>query len=154
MLKVIEIDGKQVQLASNAATPLRYHMQFNRDYFADLLKIVKAVGGPAANSQQEVKTETETSSEGSEPEEKAETEMIDLFSLSWEDLDHLDFIPVYNIVWALAKSANGNIPDPLTWLEGFESFPLADVMEEAVELISHSISAKKKSTKHTPAKTR
>lgn len=32
-IKVIEIDGKQVEFKVTAATPLRYKEQFGKDYF-------------------------------------------------------------------------------------------------------------------------
>jgi hypothetical protein len=41
MEKVIEIDGKQVRLKSNAAIPLLYKAQFGRDFFRDILKMNK-----------------------------------------------------------------------------------------------------------------
>ncbi|MDN5989745.1 MAG: hypothetical protein L0H95_06905 [Lactobacillus sp.] len=39
MEKTIEIGEIKIRLASNAATPLRYKMQFHTDYFADLMKL-------------------------------------------------------------------------------------------------------------------
>jgi len=45
--KTIEIDGKQVTFKSTGAVPKRYKMQFQRDFFADLLSmegIVKKEG--------------------------------------------------------------------------------------------------------------
>ena len=43
MEKTIEIGEIKIRLASNAATPLRYKMQFHTDYFADLMKLAKAL---------------------------------------------------------------------------------------------------------------
>lgn len=34
MQKIVEIDGKQVLLESNAATPMKYKKQFGKDYFS------------------------------------------------------------------------------------------------------------------------
>ena len=39
MEKTIEIGTTKIRLASNAATPLRYKMQFGSDFFADLLTL-------------------------------------------------------------------------------------------------------------------
>lgn len=39
MEKVINIDGKQIKFKSNAATPLRYKAQFNKDFFSEILKL-------------------------------------------------------------------------------------------------------------------
>jgi hypothetical protein len=61
-----------------------------------------------------------------------------------EDLDGVDFEVFYNIAWALAKTANKDIPDPLTWLDEFEEFPMIDIIPELIELILSSLKTKKK----------
>ncbi len=44
-------------------------------------------------------------------------------------------IDVFNLVWALAKNADKDIPDPDTWLDQFENFPLDEVMPVVFELL-------------------
>jgi hypothetical protein len=61
-----------------------------------------------------------------------------------ESLENLDFEVFYNLVWALAKTADKNIPDPITWLDEFEEFPLMEIIPELQELITASIQSKKK----------
>lgn len=39
MEKIIKIDGKDVVFKSTGSAPLRYKMQFKRDFFADILKM-------------------------------------------------------------------------------------------------------------------
>jgi hypothetical protein len=39
MEKTITIDGKKVSFKSNGATPLRYKVQFGKDYFKEILKL-------------------------------------------------------------------------------------------------------------------
>lgn len=165
MQKIVEIDGKQVLLESNAATPIKYKKQFGKDYFAELFKLVKSIGAnmpgtpdfneDVVNPAAEVVTETakaETKEKEAEGGKEAATEetkamdVLDIEAMSWESLDRLDFEPLYNIVWTLAKTADKNLPDPETWLEGFDTFPLMDILTDAVELIGHSIESKKKST--------
>lgn len=41
MEKTIEIDGQKVKLKSHAAIPLMYKAQFKRDFFGDLVKLMK-----------------------------------------------------------------------------------------------------------------
>lgn len=139
MQKIVEIDGRQVLLESNAATPIKYKKQFGKDYFAELFKLVKSIGAKMP--------ETLDSSPDEIPVEEPEAgEALDIEAMSWESLDRLDFEPLYNIVWTLAKTADKSLPDPETWLEGFDTFPLMDILTDAVELIGHSIESKKKST--------
>ena len=158
MQKIVEIDGKQLLLESNAATPMKYKKQFGKDYFAELFKLVKSIGAnmpgtPNFNEDVNLATEVVTEdakaetkeAEGGKEETKA-ADVLDLEAMSWEALDRLDFEPLYNIVWTLAKTADKSLPDPETWLEGFDTFPLMEILTDALELISHSIESKKKST--------
>lgn len=115
MEKTLIIDGKEVRFKSTAATPLRYKTQFRKDFFSDLFKLKKL---------EKVKFEDENG----EPN-------YDAFEL-------IDFELFYNIIWSLAKSGDPSIPDPITWLDTFDEFPIGQVMPELQELIAHSIQGK------------
>ena len=147
MQKIVEIDGKQVLLESNAATPMKYKKQFGKDYFSELFKLLKSIGArmPKTAAAADDKA-VETPNSEREGKNQKTVEVFDLEAMSWESLDRLDFEPLYNIVWTLAKTADKSLPDPETWLEGFDTFPLMDILTDAVELIGHSIESKKKST--------
>ena len=67
----------------------------------------------------------------------AETQQI----INYEMLDLEVF---YNIVWTLAKTADPAIPDPMTWYDSFDEFPIIDVIGELQELIISSIASSKK----------
>ena len=64
--------------------------------------------------------------------------------LNYEVLENADFEIFYNIIWVLAKTADRTIPDPLTWLDGFEEFPLFEIIPQVQDLIAASIKSKKK----------
>lgn len=59
-------------------------------------------------------------------------------------LSQIDFDTFYNIVWILAKTADKDIPAPLEWLDGFEEFPLFEIIPQVQDLIVMSIQGKKK----------
>ncbi|PFW87248.1 hypothetical protein COL32_27580 [Bacillus pseudomycoides] len=120
MEKTITIDGKQVRLRSTAATVKRYKAQFRRDLFADMM-------GLGAIS-------TVTSQDGSQS-------TIDLSNVN---LSRVDFEVIYDLVWLYAKTANPDIPDPITWLDGFDEFPIYDIMPEIDDMIQSTMGAKKK----------
>jgi hypothetical protein len=61
-----------------------------------------------------------------------------------EDIEMIDFDVLFNITWVLAKTADSSIPEPITWLDGFEEFPLMEIIPELQELIYASIQSKKK----------
>ena len=116
MEKTITIGGKDVRFKSTGATPLRYKAQFGKDYFKEILKL---------NSMQKLK------------DIKPENIKVD-------DLEDLDFEVFYNISWALAKTADKGIADPITWLDEFDEFPMIDIIPELIDLILSSLKTKKK----------
>lgn len=56
----------------------------------------------------------------------------------------VDFDFFYNLIWVLAKTANPSIPEPLTWLDEFEEFPLMEIIPELQDLLISTIQSKKK----------
>lgn len=114
MEKTITIDGKQVRFKSNGATPLRYKAQFGKDYFKEILKM-----SPLEQLKKKKNIEP-------------------------KDLEALDFEVFYNIAWIMAKTADPSIPEPLTWLEGFETFPIVDIFPELQELMANTLQTTKK----------
>lgn len=79
-------------------------------------------------------------------------ELLKLNSLSkfkqeeanYESLENVDFEVFYNIIWSLAKTADKSIPEPLMWLDGFDEFPLFEIIPQIQDMITASISTKKK----------
>jgi hypothetical protein len=59
-------------------------------------------------------------------------------------LDGIDFEVFFNVAWTMAKTADPEIPDPITWLDSFDEFPLMDIIPELEELIYANIASKKK----------
>lgn len=118
MEKTILIDEQEVRLKSTGATVLRYKQQFGKDYFGELLKLIKAMG--------------------------TENEELDFEALNADELGLLDFEVFYNFVWVLAKTADKNLPEPLEWFDTFDTFPIVDIMPEITDLLAASIQTKKK----------
>lgn len=118
MEKTIYIDEKQVRLRSTASLPKLYKAQHRRDYFADLLKLAKSIGGTGKS--------------------------LNLSKVSYEDLSYFDMEIIYDIVWTMAKSADPNIPDTITWLDGFDTFPINDIMPQVQELMTSCAQQTKK----------
>lgn len=116
MEKTIEIDGKQVTFKSTGATPLRYKAQFGKDYFKEIMKLSTLEKLNKKNKN----------------------------DLTVEDLEGLDFEVFYNIAWVMAKTANTDIPDPIAWLDTFDTFPMIEVIPELQDLMLASLQSKKK----------
>jgi hypothetical protein len=114
MEKTIIIDGKEIKFKTNGATPLRYKAQFGKDYFKEILKLAPL-------------------------EKLGKKKNIDV-----KDLEMLDFEVFYNITWVMAKTADPSIPEPITWLEQFDEFPIADIIPELQEMLLASFATSKK----------
>lgn len=115
MEKIIEIDGKQVRFKSNGAVPLRYKAQFQRDFFKDLLGMGLI---------------------GLDFENMSQAEQI-------EAIRKIDFDLFYNIAWTFAKTADQTIPEPIEWLDGFDVFPIIEIVPQLQELLIASLMSKK-----------
>ena len=113
MEKIVEIDGKQVKFKSTGAVPMRYKMQFQRDFLTDLLSLEKAFKGDGE-------------------------------SLEVEDIRQLDFDVFYFVAWVFAKTADSSISEPLTWLDGFDTFPIIDILPQIEDMLTASIMTTKK----------
>lgn len=116
MEKTLVIDGKNVSFKSTGATALRYKSQFGKDFFAEIFKL-KSLEGLAKLENAEI---------------------------SPEQLRTLDFEVFYNLAWVMAKTANNEVPDPITWLDSFEVFPLLDIIPQLQDMILSSLQSKKK----------
>lgn len=115
MEKLLNIDGRQVKFKSTGAFLLRYKAQFHRDALKDIFKL------------QDAMTETEDENGNKVQEIK--------------NIDALDFEVFYNLIWVLAKTADSSIEPPLEWLDGFNAFPLMDIIPEVFELIMSCITS-------------
>jgi hypothetical protein len=114
--KILTIDGKKVGFKTNGATPLRYKVQFGRDYFKEILKLA-----PLEKLMGKKKR-----------------------AITVEDLDALDFEVFYNISWVMAKTYDPTIPEPLEWLEQFDEYPIADIIPELQDMMASSFQTSKK----------
>lgn len=121
MEKIIEIDDQLIILKSHAGVPIRYKQFFQTDFFSDVLKLSKSVENM-----------------GSE---------YGLDDLSYEQIDNLELEIVYRLVWLFAKMADKSIPPLAEWLEGFDDFPLEDIIPEITDMLTGLMKKKQKTKK-------
>lgn len=113
----LKIDGKDVPFKSNGAVAKRYMMQFQRDLLKDILSMGVA----------DIDFKKSTDAE----------------KVNWMR-ENIDFNMFYDIAWVFAKTANPAIPEPMTWLESFDEFPIIEIIEPLQELLVKTIGSKKK----------
>lgn len=63
------------------------------------------------------------------------------------DLEKLDFDIFYDIAWVLAKTADDKIPPVEEWLDGFDEFPIEEIMPKLMDMLTKSIASSKVSKK-------
>lgn len=61
-----------------------------------------------------------------------------------DDIALIDFEMFYNIAWVWAKTADKTIPEPLDWLDTFDTFPMYEIIPEVQELLLNSLLTTKK----------
>lgn len=123
MKKTVIIDGKAVGFESTAAFMIKYKKQFGKNALKEIAEL--------ANTIQKIK-------------KKAKKENLDQETETLEMLEHLDMEVLYNLIWVFAYTADRSIPCLEDWLDSFEDFPLAEVLETVTELLTASFSSKKK----------
>ncbi|MFD1204011.1 hypothetical protein ACFQ38_02560 [Sporosarcina contaminans] len=116
MEKTLTIDGRQVTFKSTAGTPKRYKAQFGNDYFADMLRLYSL----------------------------SALQNLDPENMDYEAIKNLDLEVFYNMLWAMAKTYDSTIPDPQTWLDEFDEFPIFEIIPEVQEMITKNLQTSKK----------
>lgn len=69
---------------------------------------------------------------------------LDTDNMDYEALKHVDFEVFYNLIWVFAKTADKTIDDPITWLDGFDEFPMMEIIPEIQDLLMANLQSKKK----------
>ena len=138
MEKTIKIGEKEVHLNNNVGWAMIYRDQFGRDILQTLTPMfasaLDVIGGII-----------------SETGKTKNFEMEDLLAVMDGDslldaLAHIgtfEFVDVINLTWALAKTADEDLPDPKVWVREFDTFPIDVIASEVFGLlISGLVSSK------------
>lgn len=129
MEKTIQIGERAVRFKASASFVYRYKAQFGKDILDVLMPVVKTLIPVWGKDESEVEVEKVIRS-----------------------LEGLEITDLYNIIWVLAKAGDPSIPEPMEWYDGFEVFPLAEVLPDLAALLIPSLVSSKESKfkKKTP----
>lgn len=127
MRKMIQLSGKNIELATNAYTPIAYKKEFGKDYFQDLFQMLQA---------ESILKKAEQLEEG----KTLSASDVDMSMLA--DFDMTFF---HRIFWVFAKSANPSIEPFEEFFMGLEEFPLQTVGPVLMELLNQGMTTRKKS---------
>lgn len=122
MRKTIKIDkGKEIKINTSWNWAYIYQEYFGHDIIPDLVPAIDAFismfNGLVAG-------------------EEIDQDRYDLYGL--------EITTVTNVVWALAKNADDDIPDIREWLDQFDIFPMDIIVPEVVDALATSMMSTKK----------
>lgn len=137
MIKTIKIDGKDVKFSFSLASFYIYKNQFGQDAMSVILPlmadVINAIDPEIIVENGEISSEKLVKTAG------------DIF----DQIISVEITEVADIIWAFAKAADDEIPEPALWYGSFEEFPLFDVGKELLPCLYDSLISKKKILKNT-----
>lgn len=138
MIKTIQIGDHPVEINSSAGWLYTYREQFGHDILVVLMPALEAGVRLAKKAFEDsgVQDGDEVTKLLGGIDEEAITEAV-------ITLSSMQLTTVTNIVWALAKNADSSIPEPRTWLNNFENFPVEEVMPSVLGAVIESSTSKK-----------
>ena len=119
MEKTLKIDGKDITFKCTGGTLYRYKNQFGREFLADAANLMDF--------------------EDSKTKKKLKNPHGKITLQDEYDFTKLNLELVYNLSWVMAKTANPSIPDPQAWLDSFNTFPIAEIIEPIMDMLQKSI---------------
>lgn len=130
MIKTVKIGNKEVTLDNNIGWTLIYRDQFGQDILPVVMPVLASAIDVISGVIQEMDGKKEITVQDLAKVVNGETFMNAMIHGS--AFEFADFV---NIIWAMAKNADEDIPDPRVWIKQFDEFPLDIVGVEAVKLI-------------------
>lgn len=131
MKKTIKIDNDHaVTLSSNNGWLFIYKDQFGRDIVPMLV--------PALNAGVQLALTVYQATGGAvDRKALASIDPDDVTSAMWS-ISGIEAVDLLNVLWAMAKNADDDIPEPREWLNSFEVFPLDEVIPQVFDLLAQS----------------
>lgn len=128
MEKKIKLDGKtSITLNNNVGWLFLYKDQFGRDIVPTLVPVLNAgidlVFGVYKETGGKISKDTIMSID------------TDALTDAIYNAAAIEAVDLLNIVWALAKNADDEIPEPREWFRQFETFPVDVVAPAVFELV-------------------
>lgn len=121
MEKTIEFSGQSVRFKSTMKTMLIYKRQTSREYLHDVQKLGNLIA--------------------TDPHGKP---VYDANGKPVYDLRALDTEMLCTVAWALAKTADDDIPPMEDWVDQFDEFPLLTIISELIPMILKTMRADRK----------
>ena len=129
MEKTIKIGSENVRLTNNISWAIVYRDQFGHDIIptftpmlAAFMDIVSGLLNNTENPEQVTLNDVLKALDG------------DVIIEAVAHLSALEFVELINMTWAMAKACDDDIPEPMEWVKGFETFPVDQIAPEVLKL--------------------
>lgn len=142
MEKVIKIGDKDVRLNNNVNWAIIYRDQFGRDIIPTLMPLLASALDVISGIINETGKTDEISLE-----DLAKLADGEALINAVMHLGGFEFTDLICITWALAKSADEDIPAPKQWLAQFDEFPLDVIVPTVFGLIFKGVISSKNRTR-------
>ena len=141
MEKIIKISDQDVRFNTSLSWAILYKAQFGVDPLTLLIPTIKSflnIMIALPNGLDDLNHERIN--------QLIKTEEIDSFDIDdlIEPLYDFEAVNILQLIWAFAKNADREIPEPSEWYSSFENFPLDVVLKELLPIVAESILSTKK----------
>lgn len=128
MEKTLKLGDKSVRITSNLSWLMVYRNQFGQDIIAVMMPAISGISDIAGGLLAELESNEITLKDiaGLAENGSLTNALIHLSSLELVDL--------INIVWAMAKACDDDIPEPIEWVKQFDTFPVDVIAPEVFNL--------------------
>ena len=138
MIKTIKIEDKEIRLDNNIGWTIEYRSQFNTDILPTLMPMIAGIMDTLAGL---------VSSTG----KTSDLDIDDLIKIIRSEemfealvkLSSFEFVDLMNITWAMAKTADEDIPEPKKWVKEIGSFPIDEIGPALFEMIFKGVVSSK-----------
>ncbi len=127
MKKEIKIDkDNKFEINTSLGFLYVYEEEFGRDILPELVPLIESILGAAADALEN------------------DVDVRDIISEAMGAFAGTNATTITNILWAMAKNADEDIPGPRDWFNSFDKFPADEIFLKAFwSLCDSSISSKK-----------
>lgn len=139
MIKTVQIDDQPVEINTSAGWFYKYRENFGHDILPDIMPIIESILNAAAGVMRGIHER------GGKVDAKVILDSMDNDDLvdAFIKMAGMEIITIYNIFWAMAKNANGKIPQPEEYFNSFEAVYMDEIIPVMFEgIVQSSISSK------------
>ena len=120
MIKAVTIDGQNIEINSSTGWLYVYRNRFGRDILPDIMPIIESVLSAASSLLQDA--------DAFDRESIIKAMDNDALVDAFIKLAGMEVLTVFNVFWAMVRNADPKTPEPATFFNSFERFPIDEII--------------------------